>query len=140
MIEIDKGIKLFDKKIKFQAIRSNGPGGQHVNKVSTAIILKYNLNVHNYPEWFLKSIKINSSNAQLSSNNIITIKSNRFRSQLKNKKDATNRLISLLRRSSKRKKNREKTLPTKKSIETRLLRIKINSKKKNLRKKPDIDD
>ena len=140
MIDIDNGIKLFDKKIEFQAIRSNGPGGQHVNKVSTAIILKYNLNVHNYPEWFLKSIKINSSNAQLSSNNIITIKSNRFRSQLKNKKDATNRLISLLRRSSKRKKNREKTLPTKKSIETRLLRKKINSKKKNLRKKPDIDD
>ena len=140
MIDIGNGIKLFDKKIEFQAIRSNGPGGQNVNKVSTAIILKYNLNVHNYPEWFLKSIKINSSNAQLSSNNIITIKSNRFRSQLKNKKDATNRLISLLRRSSKRKKNREKTLPTKKSIETRLLRKKINSKKKNLRKKPDIDD
>lgn len=140
MINIDNGIKLFDKKIKFQAIRSNGPGGQHVNKVSTAIILKYNLNVHNYPEWFLRSIKINASNAQLSSNNIITIKSNRFRSQLKNKKDATSRLISLLKRSSKRKKNRKKTLPTKKSIETRLLRKKINSKKKNLRKKPDIDD
>ena len=98
------------------------------------------MNVHNYPEWFLKSIKINASNAQLSSNNIITIKSNRFRSQLKNKKDATSRLISLLKRSSKRKKNRKKTFPTKKSIETRLLRKKINSKKKNLRKKPDIDD
>ena len=140
MIEIANGIKLFDEKIEYQAIRSNGPGGQHVNKVSTAIILKYNLNVHNYPEWFLKSIKINASNAQLSNNNIITIKSNRFRSQLKNKKDATSRLISLLKRSSKRKKNRKKTLPTKKSIETRLLRKKINSKKKNLRKKPDIDD
>lgn len=98
------------------------------------------MNVHNYPEWFLRSIKINASNAQLSSNNIITIKSNRFRSQLKNKKDATRRLISLLKRSSERKKNRKKTLPTKKSIETRLLRKKINSKKKNLRKKPDIDD
>ena len=140
MIEIDKGIKLFDKKIKFQAIRSNGPGGQHVNKVSTAIILKYNLNVHNYPEWFLKSIKINANNAQLSNKNILTIKSNRFRSQLKNKRDATNRLISLLKRSSKRKKSRKKTLPTKKSIETRLLIKKINSRKKILRKKPDIDD
>ena len=140
MINIDNGIKLFDKKIKFQAIRSNGPGGQHVNKVSTAIILKYNLNVHNYPEWFLKSIKINANNAQLSNKNIITIKSNRFRSQLKNKRDATNRLISLLKRSSKRKKCRKKTLPTKKSIETRLLRKKINSKKKILRKKPDFDD
>ena len=140
MIDIANGIKLFDKKIEYQAIRSNGPGGQHVNKVSTAIILKYDLNVHNYPEWFLKSIKINANNAQLSSKNIITIKSNRFRSQLKNKKNATDRLISLLKRSSKRKKSRKKTLPTKKSIETRLLRKKINSKKKILRKKPDLDD
>ena len=140
MIDIANGIKLFDKKIDYQAIRSNGPGGQNVNKVSTAIILKYNLNVHNYPEWFLKSIKINANNAQLSKKNVITIKSNRFRSQLKNKRDATNRLISLLKRSSKRKKSRKKTLPTKKSIETRLLRKKINSKKKILRKKPDFDD
>tara|TARA_A100001234_G_scaffold221433_1_gene237481 strand:+ start:5194 stop:5616 length:423 start_codon:yes stop_codon:yes gene_type:complete len=140
LIDIANGIKLFDKKIEYQAIRSNGPGGQHVNKVSTAIILKYDLNVHNYPEWFLKSIKINANNAQLSSKNIITIKSNRFRSQLKNKRNATDRLISLLKRSSKRKKSRKKTLPTKKSIETRLLRKKINSKKKILRKKPDLDD
>ena len=140
MIDIANGIKLFDKKIEYQAIRSNGPGGQHVNKVSTAIILKYNLNVHNYPEWFLKSIKINANNAQLSNKNIITIKSNRFRSQLKNKRDATNRLILLLKRSSKKRKSRKKTLPTKKSIETRLLRKKINSKKKIIRKKPDFDD
>ena len=140
MIDIADGIKLFDKKIEYQAIRSNGPGGQHVNKVSTAIILKYNLNIHNYPEWFLKSIKINSKNAQLSSKNIITIKSNRFRSQLKNKRDATSRLISLLKRSSIRKKNRKKTLPTKKSIETRLLKKRMNSKKKILRKNPSIDD
>ena len=140
MIEIDKGIKLFDKKIEYQAIRSNGPGGQHVNKVSTAIILKYNLNVHDYPEWFLKSIKINAKNAQLSSKNIITIKSNRFRSQLKNKRDATNRLISLLKISSKRKKVRKRTIPTKRSIEIRLLRKKINSQKKILRKKPNIND
>ena len=52
MIEIDKSIKLFDKKVEFQTIRSNGFVGQNVNKVSTAIILKYNLNVHNYPKYF----------------------------------------------------------------------------------------
>ena len=140
MIDINNGIKLFDKKIEYQAIRSNGRGGQHVNKVSTAIILKYNLNIHNYPEWFLKSIKINAKNSQLSSKNIITIKSNRFRSQLRNKRDATSRLISLLKRSSVRKKIRKKTLPTKKSIETRLLKKRINSKKKILRKNPNFDD
>ena len=140
MIDIANGIKIFSKKIEYQAIRSNGPGGQHVNKVSTAIILRYNLNIHNYPEWFLKSIKTNANSAQLSNKNIITIKSNRFRSQLKNKRDATKRLISLLKRSSKREKSRKRTLPTKKSIETRLLRKKINSKKKILSKKPDFDD
>ena len=140
MIEIDKDIVLFEKKIEFQAIRSSGPGGQHVNKVSTAIILKYDLNIHNYPEWFLQSIKINANNAQLSNDNVITIKSNKFRSQLKNKKDTTNRLIALLKRSSKKKKNRKKTLPTKKSIEKRLSNKKINSKKKSLRKRPNIDD
>ena len=140
MIEIDKDIILFDKKLKFQAIRSSGPGGQHVNKVSTAIILKYDLKIHNYPEWFLKSIKINANNSQLSSKNVITIKSNKFRSQLKNKKDATGRLIALFKRSSKRKKIRKKTIPTKKSIETRLSSKKINSKKKSLRKKPNIYD
>ena len=140
MIDIDNGIRLFEKKIEYQAIRSNGPGGQNVNKISTAIILKYNLNVHNYPEWFLKSIKINANNAQLSNKNIITIKSNRFRSQLKNKRDATNRLISLLKVSSKRKKVRKRTIPTKRSIEIRLLRKKINSQKKILRKKLDIND
>ena len=102
MINIADGIKLFDIEIEYRAIRSNGPGGQHVNKVSTAIILKYNLNIHNYPEWFLKSIKINANNAQLSSKNIITIKSNRFRSQMKNKRDATKRLLSQLKLSSKR--------------------------------------
>ena len=140
MIDIANGIKLFDKKIEYQAIRSNGPGGQHVNKVSTAIILKYNLNAHNYPEWFLKSIEKNANNAQLSNENIITIKSSRYRSQLRNKRDATSRLISLLKRSSKKEKSRKRTLPTKKSIETRLLRKKINSKKKILRNKPDFDD
>ena len=140
MIEIDKDIILFDKKLKFQAIRSSGPGGQHVNKVSTAIILKYDLKIHNYPEWFLKSIKINANNSQLSSKNVITIKSNKFRSQLKNKKDATGRLIALFKRSSKRKKIRKKTIPTKRSIETRLSSKKINSKKKSLRKKPNIYD
>ena len=83
--------------------------------------------------------KINIDSNQMLGN-VITIKSNRFRSQLKNKRDATGRLISLLKRSSKKKNSRKKTIPTKKSIEKRLMKKKMQSKKKILRKKPNIDD
>ena len=93
MIEIDKDIILFDEKIKFQAIRSSGPGGQHVNKVSTAIILKYNIYLFKYPAWFIKNLKSNISSSQLSKTGELLIKSKKYKSQHKNKKDALNKLI-----------------------------------------------
>ena len=71
---INKKISIFDDKITFKAIRSTGPGGQHVNKVSTAIVLKYDISDHNYPEWFLKNLKRNISSQQLSNNEKIISK------------------------------------------------------------------
>jgi len=140
LIIINNEISIFDDKIKFKPIRSTGPGGQHVNKVSTAVILRYDLSKHNYPDWFLEELKINVSQNQLLNNKIITIKSNRYRSQLRNKRDATKRLVELFRKSCIKRKSRKKTHPTKKSKEKRLLSKKIQSKKKNLRKTPNIDD
>jgi len=140
LIIINNEISIFDDKIKFKAIRSTGPGGQHVNKVSTAVILRYEFSKHNYPDWFLEALKINVSQNQLLDNEVITIKSNRFRSQLRNKRDATKRLVELFRKSCIKEKSRKKTHPTKSSKEKRLLKKRIQSKKKNLRKPPNIDD
>ena len=56
MIKIGRGISIFNEKIKYKAVRSSGPGGQHVNKVSTAIILKYNIYLFKYPAWFVKNL------------------------------------------------------------------------------------
>ena len=138
---INEKISIFDDKIRFKAIRSTGPGGQHVNKVSTAIVLKYDISDHNYPEWFLKNLKRNVSSQQLSNNEkIIIIKSQRFRSQLRNKEEAVRRLKKLFQKSSIKNKTRRMTFPTKISKEKRLSNKKNQSKKKNLRKTPNIDD
>ena len=138
---INEKISIFDDKIRFKAIRSTGPGGQHVNKVSTAIVLKYDISDHNYPEWFLKNLKRNVSSQQLSNNEkIIIIKSQRFRSQLRNKEEAVRRLKKLFQKSSIKNKTRRITFPTRISKEKRLSNKKNQSKKKNLRKTPNIDD
>ena len=140
MIVINEKIKIFENKIKFEAVRSGGPGGQHVNKVSTAIILKYDLTEHEYPDWFLKALKRNTSRIQLSNQKVITIKSSNYRSQKRNKKESINKLVKIFIKSCKPSKTRIKTRPTIRSKEKRLLAKKINSKKKDLRKKPNINE
>ena len=140
MIVINEKIKIFENKIKFQAVRSRGPGGQHVNKVSTAVILKYNLTEHEYPDWFLKALKRNISRTQLSNQKVITIRSSKHRSQKRNKEESINKLVEIFKKSCKLSKNRIKTRPSIKSKEKRLLAKKINSKKKDLRKKPNINE
>ena len=140
MIVINSQIKISTNRIKFQAIRSGGPGGQHVNKVATAVILKYDVSDQPYPEWFLNALKKNLSSSQLYDNRVITIKSSKYRSQKRNKEDAINRLTKLFKKSCERIKYRRKTHPSKKSKEKRLLTKRINGEKKSLRKKPNIYD
>mgnify|MGYP001171772283 FL=1 len=140
MIVINSQIKISTNKIKFQAIRSGGPGGQHVNKVSTAVILKYDISDQIYPEWFLNALKKNLKSSQISGDKVITIKSSKYRSQKRNKEDAINRLTRLFRKSCERVKYRRESHPPKRSKEKRLLTKRINSEKKSLRKKPNIYD
>ena len=139
MIKINNIISIFDDKLKFKAIKSTGPGGQHVNKVSTGIILKYNILNHNYPEWFTDNLKNKINSKKLSKNGIISIKATNYRSQSRNKKDAIDRLLILFKECSKRKKIRKKTRPPAYSNEKRINEKKKLSKKKNLRKPPVID-
>ena len=107
MIKVNDIIAIFDEKLKFKAIKSTGPGGQHVNKVSTGIILQYNILNHSYPEWFIDNLKNKINSKKLSKNGIITIKATNYRSQNRNKKDAVDRLLTLFKECSNRKKIRK---------------------------------
>ncbi len=139
MIQISKSISIDETKIKFQAIRASGPGGQHVNKVSTAIQLKFAIKIEEYPDWFIDQLKKNA-NSLITKDGVIVIKSMGSRSQKQNKDNAMNRLIKLFKKSAIRPKQRIATKPTKTSREKRIQAKKAISSKKKLRKPPSIDD
>ena len=133
MIHITDSITINDDQIDFKAVRSSGPGGQHVNKVSTAILLKYDVLIQNYPSWFLTQLKLNAG-SQFSKNGIIILKAQSYRSQARNKDDALTRLIQLFKKSAIQPKKRMKTIPPKSVNQNRLTLKKLQSKKKILRK------
>ena len=139
MIHITDSITIFENQIDFKAIRSSGPGGQHVNKVSTAISLKYDVLTQNYPSWFLTQLKLNAG-SQFSKNGIIILKAQSYRSQVRNKDDALTRLIHLFKQSANRPIKRMKTIPAKSVNQNRLNLKKLQSKKKILRKPPKLDE
>tara|TARA_B100001758_G_scaffold224934_1_gene216638 strand:+ start:172 stop:594 length:423 start_codon:yes stop_codon:yes gene_type:complete len=139
MIKINETISIHDDEIKFKAVKSTGPGGQHVNKVSTGIVLKYDISNIDYPKWFITNLNTNIKSEKLFKDGIFTIEANNFRSQHRNKKDAIKRLKMIFKKSSIKLKKRKKTSPSLKSNEKRLKNKKQLSQKKSLRKSPEID-
>jgi ribosome-associated protein len=95
--------------IKF--IRSPGPGGQNVNKVSTGVHLRIDINEVSIPEYAKIKIR-NFNDSHITENGLINIKSHSFRTQEKNKTEAFRRLRNLLNKAFAKKKKRLKTKPT----------------------------
>ena len=139
MIQVSDTISIFENKIIYKAIRSSGPGGQHVNKVSTAVVLQYDITCHSYPEWFLINLKKNGGNL-VSKNGVLNIKARSHRSQSRNKEDALKRMVYLFKQSAQKPIQRKKTQAPKRVNENRLLNKKKQSQKKQLRKSPGLND
>ena len=139
MIQVNDTIAIFENKIIYKAIRSSGPGGQHVNKVSTAVVLQYDITCHSYPEWFLINLKKNGGNL-VSKNGVLNIKARSHRSQSRNKEDALKRMVYLFKQSAQKPIQRKKTKAPKRVNENRLLNKKKQSQKKQLRKPMGPDD
>ncbi len=121
--------------LSINAVRSSGPGGQNVNKVSTCIELRFNpINCEILPEYAVKKLLELCKN-KLDSENSIVITSQKYREQYRNIEDAREKLRNLIIESLKIKKKRKPTKPTKASVEERMLSKKINSLKKASRNK-----
>ena len=139
MINIGKNIKIFTDEIVYKAIRSSGPGGQHVNKVSTGIHLQYDIMIHDYPEWFIKRLE-SVSGSLISAQGLLTIKATSHRSQYKNRQDALKRMKGLFRKAVTKPKRRIKTKTPFKAHRERLQTKAKRSQKKKLRRPPSRED
>ena len=134
MIKIDFQTYLDENELKFAFVRASGPGGQNVNKVATSVQLRFDVTKSDNIPDSMKQIIIKTAGKKATNEGIIIIEAKRFRTQEKNKKDAIERLITLIKNSVKVKKARRKTRPTKASSEKRIESKKQKSKLKILRK------
>lgn len=127
------------KELTFKAIRSGGAGGQHVNKVSSKIVLIFDvLNSVNFTE-DEKEILLEKLKTRLSKENILTLTCDESRSQHRNKEIAIKRFLELISNGLKVQKPRKKSKPSKASIRKRLDRKRKQAFKKARRKKTDFD-
>ncbi len=119
MLKINDELFIDESVITFQFIHSSGPGGQNVNKVATAVQLRYDLNDCDLPE-AVKQRLYKIAKGRISEANILIIEAKRFRTQERNKQDAVSRLTDLIAKALYKPKPRKKSKPTKSSIEKRL--------------------
>ncbi|GEQ84605.1 aminoacyl-tRNA hydrolase [Patiriisocius marinistellae] len=127
------------KEVTFKAVRSSGPGGQHVNKTSSKVEVSLNISVSKaFSETEINRLEVKLAN-RISQEGILTLSCSESRSQHRNKALVVQRLIVLLEKNIKIPKRRKKTKPSKGAIEKRIKAKKNNALKKVNRKPPRID-
>ena len=127
----------FENELRFTASRSSGPGGQHVNKTSTKVELRFNIPNSAFFTEEEKEILLNKLKNKINSEGELIIVSQESRSQLKNKETVLAKFYELLEKALTPEKERKPTKPTQASKEKRLETKRIQSKKKEQRKAPD---
>jgi len=119
MLIISNNTNIPDHEIEISAVRSQGPGGQNVNKVSSAIHLRFDIPASSLPD-FYKQRLLKIKDSRISKEGVVIIKAQKFRSQEKNREDALLRLQALIRSVAVVQKKRRPTKPSKASQKRRM--------------------
>jgi ribosome-associated protein len=133
MIRVTESIVLGEDEIAFDFIRSSGPGGQNVNKVATAVQLRFDVrNAASIPAG-VKARLTRLSGSRMTSEGVLVISARRFRSQAQNRQDALERLLALIRAAAVAPKRRIATKPSASSRRKRLDEKRRRGETKRLR-------
>ncbi|MBA4377316.1 MAG: aminoacyl-tRNA hydrolase [Gemmatimonas sp.] len=115
MIEITPDIRIADDELSFSFVRASGPGGQNVNKVSTAVQLRFDAaNSPNLPD-AMRARALRLAGRRATNEGVIVLDARRHRTQERNRQDAIDRLVALLQRAAELPKPRTSTKPTRAS-------------------------
>lgn len=119
MIPITQRVQIPDEEVQYQAIRAQGAGGQNVNKVSTAIHLRFDIQASSLPAAWKERL-LACQDQRINAQGVIVIKAQRYRSQEKNRADAIERLVALIRGATAVAKKRKATRPSKSARKKRV--------------------
>jgi len=132
MLQISPHVIIPDSEIDIHAMRSQGAGGQNVNKVSSAIHLQFDITASSLPPFYKEEL-LKLKDHRISEEGVITIKAQQYRSQERNREDALARLTELIQSVAIPRKKRRATKPTKGSKQRRLESKKKQGRLKTLR-------
>ncbi len=133
MITITRTLSIDEKEIQIHFVRASGPGGQNVNKVATAVQLRFDVGDSTSLPDNVRTRLTRLVGKRITQEGILIIDARQYRTQERNREDALARLVNLLRRATEKQKPRKKTRPTKASKEQRIERKKLRGSVKKMR-------
>lgn len=134
MISISKNLQIPDHEVQFRQIHASGPGGQHVNKVASAVHLRFDIAGSSLPDHCKKRL-LNMPDSRINDDGVIIIKARRYKSLEQNKEDALQRLRLLIMSALKKEVKRVPTRPSRAAREKRLTKKQQQKQRKQQRRK-----
>lgn len=135
MLYVNPTISIPESEIKEEFIHSRGAGGQNINKVATAVQLRFDIGNSNSLTPEVRKRLIRLAKRRVSGDGILIIRADRFRTQAANRKDALKRFVNLIRRASQAPRRRKRTRPTRAAKERRLEAKRLRAQTKRLRQR-----
>ncbi|WJG10842.1 alternative ribosome rescue aminoacyl-tRNA hydrolase ArfB [Aliiglaciecola sp. LCG003] len=137
-LSITPYVSIAEDEFDMTAIRAQGAGGQNVNKVSSAIHLRFDIQASSLPEHYKEAL-LSSRDSRLTNDGVLIIKAQSYRTQEQNKEDAIARLLEIIQKAGEKPKPRRATKPTKSSQIRRVEGKKKQAKIKTMRRKVDLE-